>query len=73
MPLDKATLKDGIQNLLTDMRTRDANADAEFATRLSDLIEDFVKSGDGIYQAGTLQQSGATAVIAVTPTVVKIQ
>lgn len=73
MALNKTALKSGIQTLLTDMRTRDANADEEFATRLSDLIDDFVKSGDGIYQTGTLVQSGATAVVAVTPTVVKIQ
>lgn len=73
MALDKPTLKAGIKNLLTDMRTRDTNADDEFAERLSDLIDAFVKSGDGIYQTGTLQQSGATAVISITPTVVKIQ
>jgi len=72
MPLDKATLKTGIENLLTDMRTRDTNSDAEYATRLSNLIDAFVKSGDGVYQAGSLQQSGATAVIASGPITVKI-
>ncbi|MEN9570901.1 MAG: hypothetical protein RL172_2132 [Bacteroidota bacterium] len=73
MALNKTALKNGIVQLMTDMRTRAANADDEFATRLSDLIDDFVKSGDGIYQTGTLQQSGSTAVISVTPTIVKIQ
>ncbi len=73
MPLDKPALKDGIEQLLHDMRTRDTNSDSEYATRLSNLIEDFVKSGDGIYQTGGLQQSGATAVVASGPVAVKIQ
>lgn len=73
MPLDKVTLKNDFEQLMTDMRTRDQVSDNEFATRFADMMEVFVKSGDGIYQTGTLQQSGATAVIAVTPTVVKIQ
>lgn len=73
MPLDKTTLKNGIETLLGDMRTRDAVADAEYATRLSNLIEAFVKSGDGIYQPGSLIQSGATAVISAAPTAIKIQ
>lgn len=54
MALDKTSLKNGIQTLLTDMRSRDEDADDEFAERLSDLIDAFVKSGDGVYQAGTL-------------------
>jgi hypothetical protein len=73
MALNKSALKNGILQLFTDMRTREANADDEFATRLSDLIDDYVKSGDGVYQTGTLQQSGATLVVAVTATIVKIQ
>jgi hypothetical protein len=72
MALNKAALKDGIKDLLTDMRTRDSNADDEFATRLSDLVDEFVKSGDGVYQTGTLQ-AGATAVTANVNPVVKIQ
>lgn len=73
MPLDKIALKNGIQNLLSDMRTREANADEEYATRLSNLIEDFVKSGDAKYVTGSLQQSGATAVVSITGTIAKIE
>lgn len=58
MPLDKPALKNGIQTLLTDMRTRDANADAEYATRLSDLIETYVKSGDGKITVATMVAGG---------------
>ena len=63
MALDKTGLKDGIKTLLTDMRTRDVVSDDEFATRLSNLIDVFVKTGDGIYQTGSLLQSGTTAVV----------
>lgn len=73
MALDKTALKNGIQQLLTDMRTRDANADEEFATRLSDLVDAFVKSGDGIYQPASLVQSGATNIIASAAVQIKIQ
>ena len=71
--LDKASLKNGIHQLLTDMRTRNANSDEEYATRLSNLIEDFVKSGDGVYQVGSLVQSGSTAIVSAGPVQIKIQ
>lgn len=58
MALNKTALKDGIVSLLTDMRTREDNADTEFATRLSDLIEDYVKSGDGKITAATMVAGG---------------
>ncbi len=45
MALDKIALKNGILALITDMRTRENNADEEYATRLSNLIDDFVKTG----------------------------
>jgi len=73
MPLDTAALKTGIKQLHDDMITRDVDSNDEYAQRLSDLIEAFVKSGDGHYQTGSLQQSGTTGIIAVLPTVVKIQ
>jgi len=68
MALNKTTLKNGIKGLLTDMRTRGTNADEEFATRLSDLIEDYVKSGDGkittaVLVAGSVPVTGTATVI----------
>lgn len=45
MALDKATLKEAIEDLLTDMEGRDEDAKSEFATRLSNAIDTFVKSG----------------------------
>lgn len=71
MALDKDTFKADFVTLMTDMRTREAVSDAEFAERFVNMIEVFVKSGDGIYQAGTLK-AGATVVTAAPTTIVKI-
>lgn len=66
MALNKIALKNGILALITDMRTREDNADEEYATRLSNLIDDFVKTGTvnaGIAVATTgtaAAQTGAT-------------
>ena len=73
MPLATSTFKANFKTLMEDMRTRDEVSDDEFANRLGDMLETLIKSGDGVYQTGTLQQSGATNVVAVTPTIVKIQ
>lgn len=74
MPLATSTLKNDFETLLTDMRTREANSDDEFATRFANMMEAFVKSGDGIYQAGTLLQSGPTNVVAAGGApIVKVQ
>lgn len=45
MALDKATLKTAIKGIITDMRTREQNADDEFADRLANAIDAFVKTG----------------------------
>lgn len=45
MALNKAALKTTIIAILTDMLTKEENSIDEFATRLSDGIEVFVKSG----------------------------
>ncbi len=45
MALDKTTLKNGIKQLHTDMLTKDVDSTEEYAIRMSDLIEAFVKSG----------------------------
>jgi hypothetical protein len=45
MALDKTALKNGIKKLHVDMLTRDVDSTDEYATRMADLIEAFVKSG----------------------------
>jgi len=45
MGLNKAALKTTIVTLLTDMLTKEENSIEEFATRLSDAIDAFVKTG----------------------------
>lgn len=72
MPLATSTFKTDFEALLTDMRTKENLSDNEFANRLGNMLETLIKSGDGIYQTGSLQQSGATAVIASGPITVKI-
>ncbi|MFE3868692.1 hypothetical protein ACFX5E_11485 [Flavobacterium sp. LS2P90] len=45
MGLNKAGLKEAIKAILTDMLTKEENSIEDFATRLSDGIDVFVKSG----------------------------
>lgn len=45
MALNKTVLKTTIVSLLTDMLAKEENSIEEFATRLSDGIDAFVKSG----------------------------
>lgn len=45
MSLNKAALKTAITTLLTDMLEKESNSIEEFANRLSNEIEIFVKSG----------------------------
>ena len=45
MGLNKAALKTSIISLLTDMLSKEENSIEEFASRLSDAIDVFVKSG----------------------------
>ncbi len=54
MALDKATLKATIEAILTDMETRNEDAKAEFATRLADAIDEYVKGADIIYMTGLI-------------------
>lgn len=46
MALNKDSLKNSIQTLLSDMRTREDVSDSEFATRLADAIDAFVRTGE---------------------------
>lgn len=78
MPLGTAALKTGIQDLHAELYANAANltsaqAGERYATRMSELFEIFVKSGDGMYQTGTLI-AGANPVtgVGVLPNV-KIQ
>ena len=41
--LNKAALKAEIQAIMTDMRTREENADSEYADRLATAIDTYVK------------------------------
>lgn len=60
--LDKATLKTEIKNLLADMESRDVDAKDEFATRLSNAIDSYVKGMTIIYIAGLATAAGGGAV-----------
>jgi hypothetical protein len=50
--LDKATLKTTIVSIMTDMLTRQNNSIDEFATRLSDAIDVYVKGAKIVYTSG---------------------
>jgi len=45
MALDKAGLATAIESIMTDMRTKHENADGEYASRLADAIDAFVRTG----------------------------
>lgn len=62
MALNKASLKSGIKQLMDDMLTREQNSNDEFATRLSNLIDTFVKSGTVTVNAGIPVTTSGTAV-----------
>jgi|APMed6443717190_1056831.scaffolds.fasta_scaffold61818_3 hypothetical protein len=62
MALNKTALKSGIKQLMDDMLTREQNSNEEFATRLSDLFESFVKSGTVTVNAGIAVTTSGTAV-----------
>jgi hypothetical protein len=66
MALNKAILKAEIKAIMTDMRTREENADDEYADRLSTAIDTFIKTaqvnaGIPVSTTGTAAaQTGAT-------------
>ena len=62
MALDKDGLKSGIIELLTDMETRTEDAKEDFATELSNLIDDYVKSATIEYTSGLIAPSGGGTV-----------
>lgn len=63
--LNKPQLKTGIKNLMTEMRTRTENADEEFAGRLADLIDEYVKSATIVYTSGLIAPSNGGPVTGV--------
>jgi len=52
MALVKATLKSGIQALLTEMRTKEEISDDYFADQLATLIDTYIKSATVTVIAG---------------------
>ena len=66
MALNKAILKAEIKQIMTDMRTREENADDEYADRLSTAIDTYIKTaqvnpGIPVATTGTAAaQTGAT-------------
>lgn len=71
MALNKPKLKQDILSILTDMESREVDSKDEFATRLSNAIDDFVKSGTvaaGIKVSTTgsaTAQTGATTEVGI--------
>tara|TARA_R100000306_G_C4376675_1_gene142231 strand:- start:2865 stop:3077 length:213 start_codon:yes stop_codon:yes gene_type:complete len=63
--LAKAALKAEIKQLMTDMRTRTENADDEFAERLSNAIDTYVKTAAIKYISGLVAPSGGGPVTGV--------
>lgn len=59
MALDKATLKIQIVGLLTDMMLREQTSIDEFATRLSDAVDSYVKTATVVYTDGLTAPNGA--------------
>lgn len=57
--LDKDGLKTAILDLLTDMEERTEDAKEEFATRLSDAIDTYVKTAIIKYDNGLVAPNGA--------------
>lgn len=69
MALNKAVLKASILQLMTDMETREVDSKQEFATRLSDAIDVFVKTGTVTVATGIAVSTTGTAVAQTGATV----
>lgn len=59
MSLNKVALKENIKNLLEDMITREENSIDEFAQRLADSVDQFIRSATIEYQGGLTAPNGA--------------
>lgn len=61
MALDKAGLRSGIKKLMDDMSKAEKPDHAQFATKMSDLIDAFVKSGTVTVQQGIAVTTSGSA------------
>lgn len=68
MALNKPILKAGIQALLTEMRTKEENADEYFADQLATLIDNYIKSATVTVAAGIAVQTAGSAAAQVGAT-----
>ena len=59
MSLDKSDLKVKIVNIMADMLEREETSIDEFATRLSEAIDDYVKKAKINYTSGLMAPNGA--------------
>lgn len=58
MALNKTFLKNEIKSIMQDMLTREETSIEEFAERLSDGIDAYVKQADIIYTTGLTSATG---------------
>ena len=58
MALTKGELKDAIVQIMTDMMTKQETSIEEFAERLSDAVDDYVKKAEIEYISGLTSPSG---------------
>lgn len=65
MALDKGALKNDIKQLLTDMESKETDAKEEFATRLADMIDTYVKGIEINYTTGLVSPPNGGAVTGV--------
>jgi hypothetical protein len=59
MALNKADLKTKIAAVMTDMMEREDTSIDEFATRLSNAIDAYVKEATVVYSSGLIAPNGA--------------
>ncbi|MCX8018941.1 MAG: hypothetical protein N2747_00435 [Chitinophagaceae bacterium] len=71
MALNKEQLSAEIKGILDDMLTRTQNSNEEFANRLANAIDNYVKGADGKYISGTLV-AGSTPVTSIATVNVKL-
>lgn len=57
MALNKTILKEKIIEIMTDMLSREQNSIEEFATRISDAVDDYVKGAKINYTTGLVAGS----------------
>jgi len=58
MALNKNDLKNDIIQIMKDMRKRTDNADEEYAERLSNAIDDYVRKATIVYTVGLTAPNG---------------